>query len=908
MADRKVKVELSARVDGYLKAMKEAAAETLTVDKNVDKLTQRRQAMDLLGKAALGTGAATALGIGLAVAKFAEFDQAMSNVQAATHESADNMELLRQAAIEAGARTVYSASEAAGAIEELAKAGVSTTDIINGGLDGALDLAAAGEIEVAKAAEIAASTMTQFGLAGQDVTHIADLLAAGAGKAQGGVSDLSQALNQSGLVASQMNLSVEETVGTLANFASAGLIGSDAGTSFRNMLLRLANPTKEAAGQMEQLGLNFYDAQGEFIGMEGVAGQLQTRLAGLTTEERNAALANLFGQDAIRSAAILYEGGADSVREWTAAVDDSGYASETAATRLDNLKGDWEAFTGALDTALITIGEGADGPLRALVQSITGVVDAFNSMPDWLQQGTMWATGAVGGIVGIGGAAVFGVPKVLEFTRALDDLNLGGARLRNGMGNVARFMTGPWGVALGGAVAIVALLASEHQKGEQRARSYADTLDETTGAVTDATASMVADMLTAERGFMGWSKTIADMAKEADVDLGTVADAIMGNADAYAELEAAAARMTKETGSDRNWATSLKDAVDEQIGSMERAQEIHGQVKDAIDGSTEANAEGAEGASAAGDAYSDEAGAVGDLNSQLDELIAKLMESNDANSDAITAQSTYKDVLADVEEQVGKIAAGEEGYARTLDLSTEAGRDNMGMLQRQASTSQDLAEKQLALDGNTSAYIQRLRDGRATFIENARRFGATKAEAEKLADQIYQIPSEKEVEILAKTQQAMTNLRKFAGELWQLPSSKTVQVNYDQIYSTRGENWGVLKPNADGNIYEYANGGLNAYGNAFTGPGIYPGGADVHKFAERETNWEAYISGKPDARERNVGVWMQAGERLGMWDARPSVQEAPMIAGDVNISSATVDGAMDKLSWTMRKIDRGGRG
>ncbi|PGC56859.1 phage tail tape measure protein, partial [Bacillus toyonensis] len=101
-----------------------------------------------------------------------------------------------------------------------------------------------------------------------------------------------------------------------------------------------------------------YDAQGQFIGMEGVASQLQTRLKGLTQEERNAALANLFGQDAIRAASILYEGGADAVRKWSDAVDDSGYASETAATRLDNLKGDWEAFTGALDSALITMGEG----------------------------------------------------------------------------------------------------------------------------------------------------------------------------------------------------------------------------------------------------------------------------------------------------------------------------------------------------------------------------------------------------------------------------------------------------------------------------------------------------------------------------------------------------------------------
>src|SRR5690606_33734709 len=105
-----------------------------------------------------------------------------------------------------------------------------------------------------EAAEIAASAMTQFGLAGEDVEHVADLLAAGAGKAQGGVADLGQALNQAGLVSSQFGLSIEEAVGTLTAFASAGMVGSDAGTSFRTMLLRLANPSNEAAAEMERLG------------------------------------------------------------------------------------------------------------------------------------------------------------------------------------------------------------------------------------------------------------------------------------------------------------------------------------------------------------------------------------------------------------------------------------------------------------------------------------------------------------------------------------------------------------------------------------------------------------------------------------------------------------------------------
>jgi len=108
-------------------------------------------------------------------------------------------------------------------VTELGKAGIGTADILGGALAGSLDLAAAGEIGVAQAAEIAATTLVQFRLAGSETTHVADLLAAAAGKAQGGVTDMAAALGQSGLVASQMGLSVEETTGTLAAFASAGL-------------------------------------------------------------------------------------------------------------------------------------------------------------------------------------------------------------------------------------------------------------------------------------------------------------------------------------------------------------------------------------------------------------------------------------------------------------------------------------------------------------------------------------------------------------------------------------------------------------------------------------------------------------------------------------------------------------
>ncbi|WP_442929166.1 phage tail tape measure protein [Modestobacter sp. VKM Ac-2985] len=318
---------------------------------------------------------AVGLGLGYAAFRGAEFGAAMSEVQAASGATDTDMQALRETAITLGADTKYSGEEAAQGITEMAKAGVTTTDIINGGLKGALDLAAAGQMEVADAAELGATALSVFNLEGDQMSHVADLLAAGAGKAQGSVHDMGAALNQSALVADQAGLSIEDTAGALAMFASNGLTGSDAGTSFKTMLQAL-NPNSVAAAEaMEAIGFSAYDAQGNFVGLDSVAGQLKEGLAGLTVEQQNATLKTIFGSDAVRAASVLYKEGSAGVQEWANNVNDAGYASEYAATLQDNLKGDIEKLGGAFDATMTTIGDGTQGALRELVQMMTFLVE-----------------------------------------------------------------------------------------------------------------------------------------------------------------------------------------------------------------------------------------------------------------------------------------------------------------------------------------------------------------------------------------------------------------------------------------------------------------------------------------------------------------------------------------------------
>lgn len=346
-------------------------------------------AKQVFGDMAKAAGVATLAiaGVGAAATKVTlDFDKAVSGVAAVAGASAQELGALREAALTAGADTAFSASEAAKAEAELAKAGVAVSDILGGALRGSLDLAAAGQLDLGKSAEIAAQAMNIFGIGGNEVSRIADVLAAGANKSAADVGQLGDALRQGGLVSAQLGIGLEDTVGALSLFADNALVGSDAGTSFKTTLQRLTPTSKEQAKAMDELGLSFFDAEGNFVGIAETAQRLQESLGGLTQEQRSAALTTIFGSDAVRAASLLYDAGADGVNEYTEAVSEQGAAAKVAATQLDNLAGDVEEFSGSVETSLIRIGDLLTPTLRGIVAGGTELVNVFNAFavtPAW---------------------------------------------------------------------------------------------------------------------------------------------------------------------------------------------------------------------------------------------------------------------------------------------------------------------------------------------------------------------------------------------------------------------------------------------------------------------------------------------------------------------------------------------
>jgi TP901 family phage tail tape measure protein len=380
------------------------------------------------GKTAAVAGTALvaglAVGFGASINAAASFEQTLSGVQAVSNATAGEMAQLRTQALALGqdvTLTGISAQDAARAMEELSKGGVSVADQLGGATRGALLLASAGGLDVARAAEIAADSMNIFGLAGGDVVKVADLFAAAANSSSLEVSDLAMSMSQGGQVAHQLGFSIQDTTAAFAAFGAAGLKGSDAGTSLKTALLNLANPTDKARAVMEQYGLSFFDANGKMLDFQGIAGQLKNNLAGLSDQQRIAALETIFGADAVRVASILYNEGAEGIAKWNEQVGQSGAAAAMGAKRNDNLRGSVEQLKSSWETAQIALGTAFLPLLRQLVDQATAVVNAaiplINVLGPRLVAGIQGGARAVLAFAGAFGA-LFTAFKTGDFNRA----------------------------------------------------------------------------------------------------------------------------------------------------------------------------------------------------------------------------------------------------------------------------------------------------------------------------------------------------------------------------------------------------------------------------------------------------------------------------------------------------------
>lgn len=773
MAENKnIVIRLMADTASYEASMTRAGSTARSVASGMEN-TGRKSALIASGMTAAGLAVA-AFGVA-AVKMAADFDQQMSTVQANTGATSAQMDQLRAAAIEAGASTVYSASDSADAINDLGKAGMSVTDILTGGLTGALNLAASDGMAVGDAAEYMANALSMFHLKGSQASQVADTLAAGAGKAVGNVSDFGEALNNCGAQANSFGMNIQETTGVLALFAQNGTIGAEAGTQLNSMLMKLAAPSTEASNTMKELGISAYDAQGHFVGMAKFAGQLQKAEKDLTDEQRNQANATIFGSYAIKAANYLYEAGESGVNKWTKAVSESGYAAEQAAAKNNNLKGDLENLGGSMESLMISVGEGAQGPLRKMVQGLDTLVDAFAGLPSGAQQ-TLVVMASLAGVFGavhkaagnLNGststmanniglaidpiqrvkAALSSAKTAFEMFRAsgmsaqeqLETFGTSASRaelktagFKTAGSGVMSLLGGPWGIAL--TVAGVALTSFIER--QQKAKEATEQLQSALESGSDVRSTIASDYQ--KLNFAG-----ADMTHwmgEAKVSLTDMTSAAMGNKAATDNVNAALKEYGMQGHSQMAVAQKMRDSIKDESKAYQEAQVQAKQKAAATKNAVDADGNASKAAKDTASANKDLGSSAKDAAEEIDGLVKSLfgLESNNLTADEAVDQLNQKiGELTDTCKDNGVVF---DQNGNLLDRFSEKGTKTKQALEDIASSAQNAAEKILKQGENTNftnGEIDRakgvLADAREALIKQAEASGMGEQAANDLAD------------------------------------------------------------------------------------------------------------------------------------------------------------------------------
>ena len=779
--NRNITVRLLADTSNFTAGMAKVSGESQKAATTMEAAGGKTKLITT-GVAAAGV-AATALGVA-AIKMAADFDASMSTVQANTGASADEMAQLRQAAIDAGADTIYSATESADAINELGKAGLSTSDILSGGLSGALNLAASDGVEVGQAAEYMSSAMAQFNLTGADATHIADLLAAGAGEALGNVSDFGEALNNVGSTANKFGLSIDTTVGTLAAFAHQGIIGAEAGTQLRSVLLALTNQTEKQRKATEEYGITLYDAQGNFVGMSSLAGQLKEKLGGLTQEQRNSAMATMFGSYAIQGANVLYAEGASGIDEWTKKVSQSGYAADLAAKKNDNLKGDLENLSGSFESLMISLGEGGQGPLRSLVQSLDTLVDAFSQLPAPVQQGIVLMTALAGGFTALHSAmgplnasssqtarnfglmldpfqrGITAIPLLKEGIIQLGTSMLGtstnagtlangltrGQTAMNGMKSIGSglfaALGGPWGIALTVAGALLVGFAQSAQDAKANIKEFSSAINQSGNAVETLIKKIASgEDKTWDFGdkFATGLGSLGEALDKAGIEYSTFAKAVNGSKEAQKlfneQMKNAENNMSiMQTDSIRDSYNMLSDQVSK---AKEQVSKTNTEVAKAKDSGDTA----AEGTNNYADSADNATTSAEDLSDAIDDLVKGFLSLPGVQLSADQAVTQFNQGILDLNEIIAKNGRVLDDNGNALAGYESQAYDSQSALQGLASTAQSTAQKIIEegqAHGDAAAATQQAGDilerARQAYIDNATAAGMSADAAAAQAD------------------------------------------------------------------------------------------------------------------------------------------------------------------------------
>ena len=369
-----------------LRRLQQEAATTNTALSKIDVAGQKMEAVgnSIAGAGKKMMGVTTVIGgVGVAAVKTAaDFDSAMSQVAAVSGATGKDFDALRNKAREMGAKTKFSATEAAEAMNYMAMAGWKTEDMLSG-IEGIMNLAAASGEDLATTSDIVTDALTAFGLSAKDSGHFADILAAASSNANTNVSMMGETFKYCAPIAGALGFSAEDTAEAIGLMANAGIKSSQAGTALRTIMNNLAGDVKISGKAIGDVTIATTNADGSMRDLSDILADCRSAFGNLTESEKAQAAESLVGKNAMSGFLALMNAGEGDIEKLSSAIENcDGSAEKMAMTMQDNLAGQLTILKSQLQELAISFGDILMPAIRSIVSKLQGFVDKLNGMDE----------------------------------------------------------------------------------------------------------------------------------------------------------------------------------------------------------------------------------------------------------------------------------------------------------------------------------------------------------------------------------------------------------------------------------------------------------------------------------------------------------------------------------------------
>lgn len=748
----------------------------------------RRQAqlagMEQVGRGAVAMGATVAIGLGLSAKAAMDWESAWAGVRKTVDGSDAEMAAL-EGELRGLAKVLPATHEEIAAVAEAAgQLGVKRADIA-AFTKTAIDMGESTNLS----AEEAATSLAQLGnvmgvLPSQADRAGAALVALGNDGASTEADILAMSLRIAG-AGRTIGLTEAEVMGFASALSSVGIEAEAGGSAISRVMVDIAQATREGGDKLEtfaqvagmsseQFTRAFQeDASGAVIAFVDGLGDIQKSGGDTFRVLDDLELSEIRVRDALLRASsagdLLTESVETGSRAWeenTALVDEASRRYETAESRILMARN-------SLNDAAIDIGAVVLPAFAGLVERTAALADVFAALPAPVQTGVTALGGIVATIGLVGGSALILVPKLHELHTALAAMGPTGQRAARGLGAVGSVLMGPWGLALAAGTLALGVYAESQYRAQQRVEALSQTLDKQTGAVTENTREMVKNELAAKGWWMLRSDSTFDQAEQLGIALDDVTDAALGNDAAIrrvnAQLDEWRANLSENKDELRAAGINYDElgqavegvdkAINRSTGAIDEARKLTEQKTKADGEAAEASEKAAESQEFYTSAVSAGEQAAKDAADAVEALSRALDEANGAATNAVDAEIAWHAALEEVR-------ASLEKNGKTLDLNTEAGRENMTALQGMRDNAQTLADTILKETGSEEQMRRSLEQSRAALKQTAIEFGMTEEEAQAYIDRVLAVPPTAETTVaLRGAEDALARIDAIAARL-----------------------------------------------------------------------------------------------------------------------------------------------